>query len=120
MSSNSGYAFLLACAVALVPVAGHGETGHGETGVPADFALKSVSVELPEGDSMFAAGPGAEVMNGNCVACHSVGMVLNQPAMSKAAWEAEVHKMIGVYKAPVAAKDVPAIVAYLDRIKGVR
>jgi len=38
--------------------------------------------------------------------------------MPRAAWETEVSKMIHVYKAPVAAEDVPAIVAYLDKTKG--
>jgi len=37
-------------------------------------------------------------------------MVLNQSAMSRAAWETEVTKMRNVYKAPVAEGDVPAIV----------
>ena len=45
-------------------------------------------------------------------------MVVTQPAMPKAAWEAEVAKMRNVYKAPVDAKDVPAIVDYLVSIKG--
>jgi hypothetical protein len=47
-------------------------------------------------------------------------MVLNQPAMPKAAWETEVHKMINVYKAPVDPQEVPAIVAYLDATKGAK
>ena len=45
-------------------------------------------------------------------------MILNQPGMPKAAWAAEVNKMRNVYKAPVAAKDVPAIVDYLTAAKG--
>jgi hypothetical protein len=45
-------------------------------------------------------------------------MILNQPAMAKAAWEAEVAKMRGVYKAPVDEKDVPDIVGYLAAVKG--
>ena len=80
--------------------------------------LKSASIDLPAGDRMFPGGAPAEATNNNCLTCHSAGMVLNQPAMPKAAWDTEVHKMINVYKAPVAAADVPAIVAYLDRIKG--
>jgi hypothetical protein len=45
-------------------------------------------------------------------------MVLNQPPLPQATWEAEVHKMINIYKAPVAPEDVPAIVAYLVATKG--
>jgi len=80
--------------------------------------LKSVSVELPNGDRMFPDGPGADAVNGNCLACHSAGMVLNQPAMSKAQWEAEVNKMRTAYKAPIDSKDVAPIVDYLVRIRG--
>jgi mono/diheme cytochrome c family protein len=79
--------------------------------------LNSVHVDLPESDRLFT-GQGADAVNGNCLACHSAGMVLNQPALPKAAWQAEVNKMIQVYKAPIAASDVAAIVDYLTRTKG--
>ncbi len=81
--------------------------------------LKSVSVDLPAGDRMFP-GAQADAINNNCLACHSAGMVLNQPDLSKATWEAEVHKMISVYKAPIDDADVPAIVAYLVETKGAK
>jgi hypothetical protein len=58
------------------------------------------------------------VANDNCLACHSAGMVLNQPALPKSVWEAEVDKMREAYKAPIDAKDVDAIVGYLVSIKG--
>jgi hypothetical protein len=83
----------------------------------APFELKSVSVDLPNGDRMFPAGPGSDAINDNCLACHSAGMVLNQPVISKAAWAAEVNKMITIYKAPVDPGDVSAIVDYLNRTK---
>lgn len=82
--------------------------------------LKSVSVDLPPGDRMFPGGGAADAINNNCVACHSAGMVLNQPNLPKATWEAEVQKMISVYKAPIEDADVPAIVAYLVRTKGAK
>ena len=81
------------------------------------LTLKSVSIDLPDRGTMFS-GPGADVVNNNCLACHSAGMVLNQPVLPAAAWQAEAEKMIHVYKAPVDEKDVPAIVEYLVRIKG--
>jgi cytochrome c5 len=89
------------------------------TGFAKDaIALASVKVSLPGSDQMFPAGPGSDAMNTNCQICHSVDMVLNQPAMPKAAWEAEVNKMRNVYKAPVPPEDVEAIVDYLARTKG--
>ena len=81
-------------------------------------AIKSITVNLPPGDNMFPGGARADAINNNCLACHSAGMVLNQPALPKATWEAEVRKMINVYRAPVDEADVPAIVDYLDRTKG--
>ena len=68
--------------------------------------FKSVNVDLPFGDRMFE-GPGADVVNNNCLACHSVGMVLTQPPLSRQTWEAEVAKMRNVFKAPIANEDVP-------------
>jgi cytochrome c553 len=81
-------------------------------------AIKSVTVDLPAGDNLFPGGASAEAINNNCLACHSADMVLNQPALPKAIWEAEVHKMINVYRAPIDNADVPAIVDYLARTKG--
>jgi len=109
---------LLALGAALAPLPGHAQ-GQGQDPAPLT-TLKSVSVDLPQGDRMFPPGPHVDAVNNNCLACHSVGMVLNQPAMPKAAWETEVNKMINVYKAPVPAEDVPAIVAYLDSTKGTK
>ena len=80
--------------------------------------LQSTSVELPQSDRMFPVGPGSDAINRNCLGCHSAGMVLNQPALPRAAWQAEVDKMIHVYKAPVSPADVGAIVDYLARVNG--
>jgi hypothetical protein len=82
------------------------------------FELKSVKIDLPDSDRMFPDAPGSDAINNNCLACHSAGMVLNQPALSKQAWAAEVSKMINTYKAPVAAEDVGPIVEYLTGLKG--
>ncbi len=81
------------------------------------FELKSVKIDLPDSDRMFPDGPGSDAINNNCLACHSAGMVLNQPALSKQAWAAEVNKMINNYKAPVAPEDVGPIVEYLAGLK---
>ena len=84
------------------------------------FELKSVKIDLPDSDRMFPDGPGSDAINNNCLACHSAGMVLNQPTLSKEAWAAEVNKMINNYKAPVAPEDVGAIVEYLSALKGTK
>ncbi|MBO0757469.1 MAG: cytochrome c, partial [Bradyrhizobiaceae bacterium] len=57
------------------------------------FVLKSVTVDLPAGDRTFPTSPGSDLADRNCIVCHSAGMVLNQPPLSKAQWGAEVNKM---------------------------
>jgi hypothetical protein len=47
-------------------------------------------------------------------------MVLNQPALPRAAWQATVEKMIHIYMAPIDEQDVAAIVDYLTLTKGAR
>jgi cytochrome c5 len=98
-------------AVASMPLAARAAT---------PFELKSVKIDLPDSDKMFPDGPGSDAINNNCLACHSAGMVLNQPALSKQAWAAEVNKMINNYKAPVAPEDVGPIIEYLTALKGAK
>lgn len=117
-NSSKALPVLFALGTALMPLSDQAQA-QGQASAQPPLALKSVSIDLPQGDRMFP-GPGSDAINNNCLACHSAGMVLNQPAMPRAAWETEVHKMINVYKAPVAPEDVPAIVAYLDNTKGTK
>jgi hypothetical protein len=84
------------------------------------LTLRSVTVDLPAGDRMFPEGPEVDAATNNCLACHSAGMVLTQPALPKAVWAAEIDKMRNIYKAPIDAKDVDAILDYLDSIKGAK
>jgi mono/diheme cytochrome c family protein len=86
----------------------------------AGITLRSVSVSLPTGNRAFAGGAEADAINRNCVACHSTDMVLNQPNLPAPVWQSEVDKMRNAYKAPVAAEDVPLIVAYLMGAKGAK
>lgn len=77
------------------------------------FTLTSTSVDLPTDDQQYPDGPNADVINANCTSCHSASMGLTQPALSADQWAATVTKMREIYHAPVAAKDVPAVLAYL-------
>jgi hypothetical protein len=81
-------------------------------------SLKSLSVDLPVGDDMFPNGPHADAINNNCLGCHSADMVLNQPALPTAQWQAEIDKMRTAYKAPIDPKDVDEILDYLVSVKG--
>jgi hypothetical protein len=80
--------------------------------------FQSVNADLPFGDLAFPDGPGSDLINDNCLACHSAEMVLTQPPLNRTTWQAEVDKMRAVYKAPIAEGDVKAIVDYLVRIRG--
>jgi hypothetical protein len=80
--------------------------------------LKSLKLDVPTSDTMFPAGPGSDAINNNCLACHSADHVLNQPSLSREAWQEVVNKMITAYKAPVSPDDAKAIVDYLVHTKG--
>ena len=90
------------------------------TNAPQTFVLKSVSVELPASDITFPGGAAADAINANCLSCHSAGMVLTQPNLAKAAWAAEVDKMIHTFKAPIDQGAVAAIVDYLSETKSAK
>jgi mono/diheme cytochrome c family protein len=82
--------------------------------------LRSVNVEFPDSDRGFPGGDAADIITGNCTACHSPGMILNQPPLTAVQWQAEVNHMRNDFKAPVAEGDVAAIVAYLVANKGAK
>ena len=108
---------ILILAATIAPPAGHAQSPNKiKAEAQQPFSLKSARIDLPAGDRQFPPGSGADAINGNCLTCHSAGMVFYQPAMSEAAWAAEVHKMVTVYKAPIAAESVPKIVADLDQM----
>jgi hypothetical protein len=58
-------------------------------------------------------GPGVETA-AVCKACHSADYITIQPrGKGKAFWQAEVQKMIKVYKAPIGEDDAAVIANYL-------
>lgn len=87
------------------------------TAEAAGVKLRSVGFDLPSSDRGFPPGLGAELVANNCQSCHSPGMILSQPALTRAEWTGEVNKMLHTYKAPVSEDDVAGIVAYLASLK---
>jgi hypothetical protein len=68
---------------------------------------------LPDETAELKPGPGVETAI-VCQACHSADYIRTQPpGEGKAFWQAEVQKMIKVYKAPIADGDAAIIVDYL-------
>ena len=83
----------------------------------AGIRLRSVGFTFPSDGRDFPPGPGAETMAANCMSCHTPGMILNPPALTQAEWTGEVNRVMKVYRAPVEAADIPAIVTYLATLK---
>ena len=74
--------------------------------------ISEVRVTLP--DSM-----GKELVEANCITCHSLRYIEMQPHMSRKNWEKTVTKMIKTYGATVTdSMAAAAIIDYLMRIKG--
>ena len=85
--------------------------------VAAPVRWAKVSVDLPTSDSVFPPGDGAQFA-GYCEMCHSSGMVLRQPPLTKAQWLAEIQKMRAFFGSPMPADKDAALAAYLARING--
>ena len=81
--------------------------------------LHSVDLNFPRSDRTFPGGSEAETINNDCLICHSAGMVLTQPSLSRAGWQGIVNQMRNDFKAPFAAEDAPAIVDYLVNLGNV-
>jgi len=73
-----------------------------------------VKIALPgDLDFGFKNAPDVQIVQINCLTCHSSAYVSTQPRLSHDQWTAEVTKMQHAYGAPIADSDVPKIVAYL-------
>ena len=59
------------------------------------------------------SGPGLEVVEKNCGACHSVDYLRINSFLNRQGWEAEVNKMIKAFAAPVEPGEAKIIVDYL-------
>lgn len=75
-----------------------------------------ISYELPTETAEFKPGPGVDLAQANCAACHSADYVNTQPrgtGFGREFWQAEVTKMIKVFGAPISEEDATKIVDYL-------
>jgi len=60
------------------------------------------------------AAPGRELVQANCVACHSLDYIpMNSPFLDRKGWEGSVNKMIKVMGAPITEADAKSIADYL-------
>jgi mono/diheme cytochrome c family protein len=77
-----------------------------------------VTVDLPVSQTAFPPGNGADIANGQCLICHSAGMVLRQPPLTQDEWTGEINKMRNSFGAPLPADQVEALAKYLRSING--
>jgi predicted secreted protein len=69
--------------------------------------------QLPPETAELKPGPGVETAF-VCTACHSADYIRTQPSgKGKAFWQAEVQKMIKIYKAPIGEDEAATIANYL-------
>ena len=110
-------AAVFACTAPRLSLADSGP-GRQKSVPPAAPAWSTINVELPISDIEFPPGADADLANVQCLICHSAGMVLRQPPLTKDQWRAEVVKMRAVFGALVPADQVEALTEYLYRING--
>ena len=77
-----------------------------------------VTVQLPDGNDVMPDQPNAEVVDRNCLSCHSVEMIQNQPGLPREVWAAEIEKMRTVFKAQIDPGDIDAMLDYLTHMHG--
>jgi hypothetical protein len=82
----------------------------------AAAGLQAADFSLPDDEAQFT-GPDADLLNGNCLACHDAEMVLLQPKMSAEAWSHSVAKMRNVYRAPITDEDAAKLPEALARVQ---
>ena len=64
-------------------------------------------------------GPGADKVEANCQACHSLAYIpMNSPFLNAAGWSATVTKMIKALGAPIDDSDAKTIADYLAKNYG--
>jgi sulfite dehydrogenase (cytochrome) subunit B len=86
------------------------------------LAFVAALIALPaaaEQQIALKKGPGADKVEANCQACHSLSYIpMNSPFLNAAGWTAEVNKMIKVMGAPIDDADAKAIIDYLTKNYG--
>jgi mono/diheme cytochrome c family protein len=71
--------------------------------------------KLPPEISTLKTGPGLELVQANCLLCHSADYISTQPRLTAVQWRASVLKMQAKYGAPIATNNVDALVEYLAK-----
>jgi mono/diheme cytochrome c family protein len=82
-------------------------------------ALIATPVLADESMVKLADGDGKQIVEANCVTCHSLDYIpMNSVFLDRKGWDATVSKMIKAMGAPIRNDDVPVIIDYLVRYYG--
>lgn len=83
-------------------------------------AASAIDIQLPQETATYKPSslPGYQLVQQNCMICHSAHYVQTQPVSSRAYWEATVKKMKHPFGAPFSDQDIPAMVDYLVKTYG--
>lgn len=87
----------------------------------APLSAAALEVALPAETAVYVPSelPGYQLVQQNCLICHSAQYVLTQPRTSpRSYWEATVGKMSKVFGAPFPEQDSAAMVDYLSKTYG--
>jgi hypothetical protein len=85
------------------------------------FTVLAVSAYGGEASIKLASGAQTALVQLRCSTCHSLDYVaMNSPFLARAAWEAEVRKMMKVMGAPIPENEVAPLVDYLTQYYGTR
>jgi hypothetical protein len=84
-------------------------------------ASVALEIEMPPETAVYRTSnlPGYQLVQKNCIVCHSAQYVLTQPPTStRQYWTDTVHKMEKTFGAPIPQEDMPAMIDYLVKVYG--
>ncbi len=84
----------------------------------ASATAAGLKIDLPQETAAFKPGQGVEIVNAQCLICHSADYVLIQPRLPRAFWLGNVQKMQQKYGAPIPEDQVAPVVEYLTQNYG--
>ena len=82
------------------------------------FAQVKGDVEVPYISYQIKMGKGFDVVQANCLMCHSFGYIINQGPQSREFWAKKIDKMVVHFKAPITKADAEIITDYLFKHYG--
>ena len=80
----------------------------------AVWGVVAVAAVAGEKPVQLKKAPGADKVEANCAACHTLDYIpMNSTFLNAAGWDAEMTKMINVFGAPIGPADAKIIGDYL-------